>query len=65
MLMKPTRDFEGVGEFCKLFFILVLNIDGLLNSGGGVMVRGEFNSTDCQAILSLARVRNFKEINFQ
>ena len=46
--MKPTCDFEGVGEVFKLFFILALSINGLLDSGGGVLVRGEFNSTDCQ-----------------
>ena len=51
--MKPTCDFEGVGEVFKLFFILALSINGLLDSGGGVLVRGEFNSTDCQTTLSL------------
>ena len=52
--MKPSCDFEGVGEIFKLFFILALSINGLLDSGGGVLVRGEFNSTDCQTTLSLA-----------
>ena len=52
--MKPTGDFEGVGEFGKLMFILALGIDGLLDSGRIILVRGEFSSTDCQATLSLA-----------
>ena len=54
VLMKPTGDFERVGEFGKLIFILALGIDGLLDSGGAVLVRGKFNSTDCQTTLSLA-----------
>ena len=53
MLMKPTGDFEGVGEFGKLFFILALGIDGLLYSRGAVLLKGEFNSTDCQTTLPL------------
>ena len=53
LLIKPTGDFEGVGECGKFFFILGLGIDGLLHSGGVVLIRGEFNSTDCQTTLSL------------
>ena len=50
--MKTPGDFDGVGEFFKLFFILALSIcNGMLDSG--VLVRGEFNSTDCQTTLSL------------
>ena len=50
-LMKPTSDFDGV-EFFKLFFILALSINELLDSG--ILVRGEFNSTDSHTMLSLA-----------
>ena len=32
LLMKPAGDFEGVGEFFKLFFILTISINGLLDS---------------------------------
>ena len=52
--MKPTGDFGRVREFGKLFFIFALGIDGLNDSGGWVLGRGAFNSTDCQATLSLA-----------
>ena len=53
LVMKPTGDFDGVGEFFKLFFILALSIcNGMLDSG--VLVRGEFNLTDCQTKLALA-----------
>ena len=31
LLMKTTGDFGGVGEFDKLFFTLVLGVDGLLD----------------------------------
>ena len=51
--MKPTGDFEIVGEFVKLIFILGLGIDGLLDSGQVVLLRREFNSTDCQTTLPL------------
>ena len=51
-LMKPTGDFDGVGEFFKLFFILALSINELLDSG--ILVIGEFNSTDSHTMLSLA-----------
>ena len=51
--MKSTGDFDGVGEFFRLFFILAWSIIGLLHSGGGVLVRGKFNSTDHQTMLSL------------
>ena len=47
--MKPTGDFEGVGEFLKLFFIFALSINGLSDSGGGrVLVKVEFSSTASQ-----------------
>ena len=52
--MKPASDFEGVREFCKLFFTLGVSINGLLDSGGGVLVKGEFNSADSQTTFSLA-----------
>ena len=52
--MKPAGDFEWVREFDKLFFIFALGIDGLLDSGGWVLGRVVFNSTDSQATLSLA-----------
>ena len=52
--MRATGDFEGVREFGKSIFVLVLGIDRLLDSGGVVLVRGEFNSTDCQIPFSLA-----------
>ena len=52
--MKATGDFEGVREFDKLIFIFVLGINRLLDPGGVVLVRGEFNSTDCQITLFLA-----------
>ena len=32
LLMKPAGDLEGVGEFFKLFFILTISINGLLDS---------------------------------
>ena len=51
--MKPTCDFEGVGEVFKLFFILALSINGLLDSGGVALVK-EFISADCHTTLSLA-----------
>ena len=53
--MKATGDFEQVREFGKLFFIFALGIEGLLDSGGWVLVRGELISTDCQVTLSFAR----------
>ena len=46
LLMKPTGGFDRVGEFFKLFFILALSICNILLDSG-VLVRGEFNSTDC------------------
>ena len=52
--MKPTGDFEWVREFGKLFFIFALGIGGLLDSGGRVLGRAAFNSTEYQATLSLA-----------
>ena len=51
--MKPTGDFEIEEEFAKLIFILGLGIDGLLDSGQVVLLRGKFNSTDCQTTLPL------------
>ena len=54
LLMKPTDDFEPVIEFGRLFFIFALGIDGLLDSGERVLRRGDFDSTDCRATLSLA-----------
>ena len=53
LLMKPTGGFDRVGEFFKLFFILALSICNILLDSG-VLVRGEFNSTDCQTTLALA-----------
>ena len=52
--MKPTGGFEGAGEFLKLFFIFALRINALLDSGGEVFGRQDFNSADCHTILSLA-----------
>ena len=52
--MNPVGDFEKVGEFGKFFFILTLCIAGLVDSGGVVLVRGEFYSTHCKSALSLA-----------
>ena len=52
--MKPTDYFEWVIEFGRLFFVFALDIDGLLDSGGWVLRRGDFDSTDCHATLSLA-----------
>lgn len=52
--MKPVGDFEGVREFGKFFFILALCIVGLVDSGGVVLVRGEFYSTHCKSALPLA-----------
>ena len=37
--MKPASDFEGIRAFCKLFFTLGVSINGLLDSGGGVLVK--------------------------
>ena len=54
LLMKPTGGFEGAGEFFKLFFIFALSINALLDSGGEVFGRQDFNSADCHTILSLA-----------
>ena len=51
--MKSTGDFDEAGEFFKLFFILAGSIIGLLDSGGGVLVRAKFNPTDCQTTFSL------------
>ena len=52
--MKPTGGFEGAGEFFKLFFIFAFSINALLDSGGEVFGRQDFNSADCHTILSLA-----------
>ena len=48
LLMKPSGDFEGVGEFGKLLFILALDIGGLCDSGVVILVRGVFNPLDFQ-----------------
>ena len=62
--MKPTGDFEWVREFGKLFFTFALGIDGLNDSGGWVLGRGAFNSTDCQATLSLASQIQFSRFAY-